>query len=87
VSYTQFEELKTFESFDLQNYSPQIRHAIYDLMTGKFITEKNHVIIMGPVRTGKTHLAQSLGMLACQKGKKVKFIATSELLNELYVCQ
>ena len=39
---------------------------------------------MGPVGTGKTHLSQALGMLACQKNKKVKFIRSSELLNEFY---
>ncbi|MBT4884593.1 MAG: ATP-binding protein [Legionellales bacterium] len=84
ISQAKFEELKTFEGFDLKCYSLQIRHAINDLMTGKFIKEKNHIIIMGPVGTGKTHLAQALGMLACQKNKKVKFIRSSELLNEFY---
>jgi DNA replication protein DnaC len=84
IEHAKFEELKTFESFDVQRYSLNVKHAVNDLMTGKFIKEKNHVIIMGPVGTGKTHLSQALGMLACQKSKKVKFIATSELLNEFY---
>jgi len=84
ITQSKFEETKTFEGFDLKCYSLQIRHAINDLMTGQFIKEKNHVIIMGPVGTGKTHLSQALGMLACQKNKKVKFIRSSELLNEFY---
>lgn len=84
ITNARFEELKTFESFDLKRYSLPVKHAINDLITGKFIKEKNHVIIMGPVGTGKTHLSQALGMLACQKRKKVKFIATGELLNEFY---
>ena len=84
IDHAKFEELKTFESFDMGRYSSPIKHAINDLMTGKFIKEKNHVIIMGPVGTGKTHLSQALGMLACQKTKKVKFISTNELLNEFY---
>ena len=62
----------------------KIRHAINDLMTAKFIKERNHVIIMGPVGTGKTHLSQVLGMLACQRNRKVKFIRSNELLNEFY---
>ena len=28
-------------------------------MTGRFIKEKNHIIIMGPVGAGKTHLSQA----------------------------
>jgi len=84
IDHAKFEELKTFESFYMSRYSLPIKHAINDLMTGKFIKEKNHVIIMGPVGTGKTHLSQALGMLACQKRKKVKFVSTNELLNEFY---
>ena len=49
ITHAKFEELKTFEGFDLSRYSLKVRHAINDLMTGKFIKEKNHIIIMGPV--------------------------------------
>ena len=84
IDVAKFEEVKTFINFDMNRYSLQIRHAINDLMTGRFIKERNHIIIMGPVGTGKTHLSQALGMLACQKNKKVKFVVTNELLNEFY---
>ncbi len=77
VVQAKFEETKIFEGFDLKRYSLKIRHAINDLMTAKFIKEKNHVIIMGPVGTGKTHLSQALGMLAWQRNKKVKFIRSN----------
>ena len=53
-------------------------------MTGKFLKEKQHVIIMGPVGTGKTHLGQSLGLLACQKNLKVCFIRANDLLNKFH---
>ena len=84
ISQAKFGEVKTFEGFDLKRYSLKIRHAVNDLMTGKFLKEKNHIIIMGPVGTGKTHLSQALGMLSCQRGKKVKFIRSNELLSEFY---
>ena len=66
IIQAKFEEVKTFEGLNLKRYTLKIRHAINDLMTGKFIKEKNHIIIMGPVGTGKTHMSQALGMLACQ---------------------
>ena len=53
-------------------------------MTGAFLADKQHVIIMGPVGTGKTHLAQALGLLACQKNLKVCFIRTNDLLNKFH---
>jgi DNA replication protein DnaC len=84
VSQAKFEEPKCFENFDLTCYSTAAIQAVRTLMTGKFIKEKNHVIIMGPVGTGKTHLAQALGMLGCQRQKKVCFIRTNDLLNQFH---
>lgn len=40
ISQAKFEEVKTFEGFDLKRYSLKIRHAINDLMTAKFIKDK-----------------------------------------------
>ena len=79
-----FEEVKSIDNFDFKPYQNKTVQAIKHLMTGNFINEKNHVVIMGPVGTGKTHLAQALGLLACQKGKKVKFVRTNELLQQFY---
>ena len=84
ISNAKFEEVKTFESFDMKRYSLQVKHAINDLMIGKFIKAKNHIVIMGPVGTGKTHLSQALGVMACSKGYKVRFVRSSELLNEFF---
>jgi DNA replication protein DnaC len=84
ITHAKFEEVKTFDSFELDGYSLKVRHAIRDLMIGQFIKEKHHVIIMGPVGTGKTHLAQALGMIGCQKNKKVTFVRTNDLLNEFH---
>ena len=84
VRQAQFEEPQSFENFDLARYSTQVTQAIRTLMAGKFIKEKNHIIIMGPVGTGKTHLAQALGLLACQRQKKVCFIRTNDLLNKFH---
>lgn len=84
VKQARFEEPKCFENLDLKLYSTQVIQAIRTLMTGKFIKEKNHIIIMGPVGTGKTHLAQALGLLACQRQKKACFVRTNELLNQFH---
>lgn len=84
VKQARFEEPQSFENLELMHYSIQVTQAIRTLMTGKFIKDKNHIIIMGPVGTGKTHLAQALGLLACQRQKKVCFVRTNELLNQFH---
>ena len=83
ISQAKFEEVKTFEGFDLKRYSLKIRHAINDLMTAKFIKERNDVIIMGPVGTGKTHLSIALGMIALSKNFKVLSSSVGEMLTQL----
>jgi DNA replication protein DnaC len=84
VSQARFEEAKSLEDFDLKRYSTNVIQAIRSLMTGSFLKENNHIIIMGPVGTGKTHLAQGLGVLACQRNKKVHFVRANDLLNKFH---
>lgn len=84
INTANFEEPKSFDNFDLKQYQDQTRQAIRYLMTGTFIQERNHIVIMGPVGTGKTHLAQSFGLMACQKGKKVHFVRANDLLLEFH---
>ena len=84
VNTARFEEQKSFDDLDLKRYSSKVIQAIRSLMTGAFLKENHHIIIMGPVGTGKTHLAQSLGLLACHKNKKVHFIRANDILNKFH---
>ena len=64
---------KTLERFDFAA-SPSAPHAlIADLATGRFVTEKAPVLIVGPTGTGKSHLAQALGHCALRQGFEVVF--------------
>jgi len=84
IHSAKFEELKSFDNFDLRRYKDKTVQAIRYLMTGAFLNTNNHIVIMGPVGTGKTHLGQSLGLMACQKGKKVHFVRANDLLLEFH---
>ena len=48
-----------------------------------FLENKENLILMGAVGTGKTHLATALGLIACQRGKNVKFFSAASLANQL----
>jgi len=84
IKKAKFEEPNTFNNFELLHYSQEANQSIRNLMTGNFIRDSNHVVIMGPVGTGKTHLSQALGMLACENKKKVCFVRTNDLLNKFH---
>ena len=49
-----------------------------------FIDNKENLILMGAVGTGKSHLATAIGLEACQQGKIVKFYTAAGLANLLF---
>jgi len=47
---------------------------VMELARLEYINRQENVIALGPSGTGKTHIALGLGLAACQKGPKVRFI-------------
>jgi DNA replication protein DnaC len=56
---------------------------IMDLATLGFIERNQSILYLGESGTGKSHLAQSLGLLACQAGYRVYYTTCSDLINDL----
>lgn len=53
------------------------------LLNLDFVGNKENVLMLGAVGTGKTHLAIALGVMACMAGKEVRFYRTGDLTSEL----
>ena len=79
-----FEEVKTFEGFEFNRYPLKTQQLIRDLMSTHYMGEHQHLLIVGPTGTGKTHLGQAFGHHACRLGKKVRFIRAAVLLREIH---
>lgn len=74
---------KTLERFDFE-HNPKIDRAyITDLATCSFVAETSPVSIIGPVGTGKSHLAQALGHCALRQGYEVLFVTQAKLLAQI----
>ncbi|MBM7616352.1 IS21-like element helper ATPase IstB [Alkaliphilus hydrothermalis] len=83
VKAANFESLKTLDQFDF-SFPKTINMAkIKDLQTLTFLEKKENVILIGPPGVGKSHIATSLGIRACEEGKKVLFIPATRLIDEL----
>jgi DNA replication protein DnaC len=83
VAKARFEEVKTLADFDFRA-TPRVPAAmIHDLATLRFLERQESVLICGPVGVGKSHIAQALGFLACQRGYHVRYAKTPRLLADL----
>lgn len=83
LKQARFPVLKTLETFDF-SFQPSIdRQAIRELTGLTFLGRAENVILLGPPGVGKTHLAISLGIKACEAGHRVLFLTMEELLSRL----
>ena len=75
--------LKLLSDFDF-DFQPELNHKlIKDLATLGFIERNESILFIGSAGTGKSHLAQSLSLMACQRGYKTHYTTCSELINDL----
>ena len=83
VSMARFPFQKTLETFDWK-FQPSVEpRIIKDLATGRFLSDGENVLLLGPPGVGKTHLAVALGMSACGLGLRTMFTTAAGLITTL----
>lgn len=60
---------------------------ITKLSTCAYIQENHHVVLKGATGAGKSYIANALGIAACRKLYKVRYIRLPDLLNEFAVAK
>ena len=74
---------KTLDNFDF-TFNPKMnRSLVFDLAACGFLQRREDALFLGPGGTGKSHLAQAIGLAAIQQGYKVLYRETHILLEEL----
>lgn len=87
VLAARFPELKELSDFNF-SLVPSLNAALVsDLARCSFIDRREVVLAVGPPGTGKTHTAIGLGLAACRRGKRVRFVTVAELVTELSEAQ
>jgi DNA replication protein DnaC len=74
---------KSLDSFDFDFNKKMDRRLIFDLATCRFVEQHEDALFLGPPGTGKSHLAQALGLRAIQQGHRVRYREAHVLLEEL----
>jgi DNA replication protein DnaC len=83
IKAARFPAVKSLDSFDFKAIASLNKTLVTELARCDYIDRRENIIALGPSGTGKTHIALGLGLAACQKGYKVRFITTAALVHEL----
>jgi len=74
---------KLLADFDFA-FQPRLsKKLIMDLASLAFLQARESILFIGDCGTGKSHLAQSLAGIACQKGYRVFYTTCAALINDL----
>lgn len=75
--------IKSIDEFDFTFQPGLDKQKIMGLFDLSFIRQKGNVIFLGPPGVGKTHLAVSLALKACQAGMSMYFTNMEDLVIKL----
>jgi DNA replication protein DnaC len=78
-----FRDLHTLDNFDFSFNKKMNRSLVFDLATANFIARHEDALFLGPPGSGKSHLAQAIGLAAIQQGYRVLYRETHSLLNDI----
>jgi DNA replication protein DnaC len=74
---------KTLDNFDFNFNKKMNRSLVFDLATAAFIARHEDALFLGPPGTGKSHLAQAIGLAVIAQGYRVIYRETHTLLEEI----
>ncbi len=83
IHQARFPVVKGLETFEFSAMPSLNKALVLELARCEFIERHECVLALGNSGTGKTHLALALGLAACQKGYRVRFITAAAMVHEL----
>lgn len=74
---------KTFQTLQLDGFSPLIRQQLERLRTGDFVQQAVNVVAVGRPGVGKSHLLASVGHILIEQGITVLWQSTAHVVQRL----
>ena len=83
IRAARFPELKTLDDFDFDASQGVDRRLVRELAGGQWLERADNLLLVGPIGTGKTHLAIALGIEAAKQRRHVRFVRAADLVRTL----
>src|SRR6266436_3177510 len=61
---------KTLDGYDFDFNKKMDRRLVFELATGRFLSQREDAVFLGPPGSGKSHLAQALGRALIYQGHR-----------------
>lgn len=69
---------RSLDTFDFAFNKKMNRALVFELATGRFVALREDALFLGPPGTGKSHLAQAIGLAVIQQGYRVFYMRRYE---------
>ena len=83
IRQVKFPVVKSLDSFDFLAIPALNKTLVLELARSEYLARKENILLLGNSSTGKTHIALALGLAACQRGQRVRFLTAAALVGEL----
>lgn len=83
VNEARFPRTKRLADFDTSRLPDLPPATLAHLASGAWIDAGQPLVLLGDSGTGKTHLLIGLGTVAAEQGRRVRYVTTAALVNEL----
>ena len=83
VKEAKFPRTKRLTDFDVRHLPDLPPATLAHLASGGWIDKGEPLVLLGDSGTGKTHLLIALGTAAAEQGRRVRYVTTAALVNEL----
>jgi DNA replication protein DnaC len=83
INEAKFPRLKRICEFNTDAVPSITAAGLATLASGAWIDAGQPLVLLGDSGTGKTHLLIGLGLAACEQGRRVRYVTTAALVNEL----
>jgi DNA replication protein DnaC len=82
IRQARFPATKSLDTFTFTAIPSLNKMLVLELARCEYILRRENIIALGNSGTGKTHIALSLGLAACQKGFSVAFTTAAALVHQ-----